>query len=199
MPTTWIEAKRCWGMPERRGQPVHPLEAELPADRLQRVEVGLPRGVYSVELLELGPVALELRRAPPRPARPAPWRRTSRWRACPRRAATSERSSSRRFSSRAATALGVDLGRGEHLTGPTEAIGSPPSSARTRSGESRPTNSCGSLPLDAGRELTRGRRLDQVAPGAQAAGQLDRRARPRPRPRGRTATRRRPGKGCTAR
>ena len=41
VPTTWIDAKRCWGIPSSETQPADPLQPEPPADRLERGEVGL--------------------------------------------------------------------------------------------------------------------------------------------------------------
>ena len=45
-PTTWIEAKRRWGMPERGHQPVHAVQAEPHAEQLEaeQVVLGLAEG-----------------------------------------------------------------------------------------------------------------------------------------------------------
>ena len=79
------------GHPERRDELAHALEPEAHPERVERVEPGLGverhrcPGAQSAELGELGAVALELLALGVDDARPAPWRRSPRWRACPRR------------------------------------------------------------------------------------------------------------------
>ena len=111
-------------------------------------------------------------RAPPRPPRPAPWRRSPRWRVCARRARP------RRSAPRGACRGGSRPPRrrapreASTLTGPTEATGSPRRSRRSRSargGRRTPRRH----PVDHRRGDARRRDADQVAPGAQAAGQGD--------------------------
>ena len=71
--------------------------------------------------------------------------------------------------------LGVDLGRGEHLDRADRGDRVAPVLAELEAGEAA-DELLRLDPLGAGREDGRHRHLDQVAPGAQAPGQLD----PRP-------------------
>ena len=111
VPTTWIAANRSCGLPSDGQQPPHPLEPEAHAEQLEREQVGL--GVLEAPRLPLQGLQLPLEacracRARPRRRRPAPWRRSPGWRACPRRARSPSRSVARCARGAARRRLDVD-------------------------------------------------------------------------------------------
>ena len=156
-------------LPERGAERAHPLEAEAPADRLERGEVAL--GVGSAELLELGAVALELLALLLDDLGRAPWRRSPRCaslrsaradlrRAAPRAAPRSAPRPPPASSSSEARTRRPD--RGDRARRP-----SPSNSKRAR----RATSGCGSVRRRRARGRTApGGDAGEVAPAPQARG-----------------------------
>ena len=72
--------------PQQRAEPAHPLQAQAPADRLASGEDLFGASRLSAQLFELRPVGVELLALRVDHVGRAPWRRSPRCRACPRRA-----------------------------------------------------------------------------------------------------------------
>ena len=166
---------------QRRGQLPHPVEAEPPADRFQRVEIGpgrSPPGAFSGQRHGSGSPGRRVPtgsapacRALPRPPRRAPWRRSPRSRVCARRG----RSRGQLLAPLAEPILdrgGVERVGGEH---PDRADRGDRFRADPVEGEAGEAADelRGRHPVDHRGQHRFGRHADQVAPGAQAAGQGD--------------------------
>ena len=121
VPTTWIEAKRCWGMPSSRASACASARGRA-SSRSARASRGRPRGRSSATARRAPRArrgSARACRAPPRPPRPAPWRRSPRCRACarrarPRRAAPRAASRAARATASASSSVGgEDLDRAD--------------------------------------------------------------------------------------
>ena len=154
VPTTWIEAKRCWGIPSTETSRRIRSSPKPPAERLQRGQVRLAPfegpGQVSRRAPRARPGRRRASRAPPRRPRPARWSRTPGCRACARRARP------RRAAPRAAPRSGggpasaSTSSEARISTGPKLASASP-SAPSNDSRASRATSSWGASPSPATR------------------------------------------------
>ena len=99
-------AERALRAAERRQQAAHALEPEPHAEQLERERWSsrLARAVQLTRAPPARPAAARACRARPGPPAAAPWRRSPRWRACPRRARSRPRAACRSAAARFASA-----------------------------------------------------------------------------------------------